>query len=116
MKGGKAVGPDSIPVDAWRILEMVVTWLTRLFNKFLVGEKMPEEWRKSVLVPILRTRVMCRAQQLHRGTTDAIFALRMLRRSPEKMRLDESPWTMMLADDTVLSGESREESEEELGR
>jgi len=46
VKGGKAVGPDSIPVEAWRsVEELPVAWLTRLFNKLLEGEK-PEEWRK----------------------------------------------------------------------
>ncbi|KAK4303316.1 hypothetical protein Pmani_005768 [Petrolisthes manimaculis] len=47
MKAGKTVGPDSIPVEAWRSLgEMAVELFTRLFNKILLGERMPEEWRK----------------------------------------------------------------------
>ncbi|KAI5627956.1 hypothetical protein C0J50_3222 [Silurus asotus] len=55
MKSGKSVGPDDIPVEAWRCLgEMAVEFLTRLFNRILEGEKMPEEWRKSVLVPIFK--------------------------------------------------------------
>ncbi|KAI5620741.1 hypothetical protein C0J50_19613, partial [Silurus asotus] len=52
MKSGKSVGPDDIPVEAWRCLgEMAVEFLTRLFNRILEGETMPEEWRRSVLVP-----------------------------------------------------------------
>ncbi|KAI5619610.1 hypothetical protein C0J50_21007 [Silurus asotus] len=36
MKSGKLVGPDDIPVEAWRCLgEMKVEFLTRLFNKIL---------------------------------------------------------------------------------
>ncbi|KAI5628469.1 receptor tyrosine-protein kinase erbB-3 precursor [Silurus asotus] len=55
MKSGKSVGPDDIPVEAWRCLgEMAVEFLTRLFNRILEGEKMPEEWRRSVLVPIFK--------------------------------------------------------------
>ncbi|KAI5614578.1 hypothetical protein C0J50_8916, partial [Silurus asotus] len=51
MKNGKSVGPDDIPVEAWRCLgEMAVEFLTRLFNKILEVERMPEEWRRSVLV------------------------------------------------------------------
>nr|XP_027214260.1 uncharacterized protein LOC113807245 [Penaeus vannamei] len=56
MKGDKAVGTDSIPVEAWKSLEkLAVAWPTRLFNKLLEEEKMPEERRKSLL------GVMCRA-------------------------------------------------------
>ncbi|KAI5618058.1 hypothetical protein C0J50_22647, partial [Silurus asotus] len=52
MKNEKSVGPDDIPVEAWRCLgEMAVEFLTRLFNRILEGEGMPEEWRRSVLVP-----------------------------------------------------------------
>ncbi|KAI5085121.1 NACHT, LRR and PYD domains-containing protein 12 isoform X3 [Silurus meridionalis] len=46
---------DDIPVEAWRCLgEMGVEFLTRLFNKILEGGRMPEEWRRSVLVPIFK--------------------------------------------------------------
>lgn len=56
MKGDKAVGTDSIPVEAWKSLEeLAVVWPTRLFNKLLEEEKMAEERRKSLLI------VMCRA-------------------------------------------------------
>ncbi|KAI5106486.1 hypothetical protein C0J45_4183, partial [Silurus meridionalis] len=55
MKNGKSVGPDDIPVEAWRCLgEMAVEFLNRLFNRILEGERMPEEWRRSVLVPIFK--------------------------------------------------------------
>ncbi|KAF7699893.1 hypothetical protein HF521_002851 [Silurus meridionalis] len=57
MKSGKSVGPDDIPVEAWRCLgEMEVKFLTKLFNKILEGEKMPEEWRRSVLVPVFKNK------------------------------------------------------------
>ena len=57
MKSGKAVGPDGIPVEAWKCLgEMAVEFLTRLFNKILESERMPEEWRLSVLVPIFKNK------------------------------------------------------------
>ncbi|MCJ8749464.1 hypothetical protein PDJAM_G00176550 [Pangasius djambal] len=52
MKSGKAVGPDDIPVEVWKCLgEAAVEFLTSLFNRVLESEKMPEEWRRSVLVP-----------------------------------------------------------------
>ena len=55
MKNGKAVGPDEIPVEAWKCIgEPAVKVMTRLFNRLLKGEKMPDEWRKSVLVPVFK--------------------------------------------------------------
>ena len=116
MKKGKAVGPDELPVEVWKCMgEMGITFLTRLFNRLLMGERMPEEWRRSVLIPIyknkgdaqccgnyrgiklmshtmkvweriietrLRDRVEISKQQYGfmpgKGTSDAMFALRML--------------------------------------
>ena len=55
MKKGKAVGPDKLPVEVWKCMgEMGIKFLIRLFNKLLVGECMPEEWRRSVLIPIYK--------------------------------------------------------------
>ena len=57
MKKGKAVGPDDIPVEAWLCLgEIGVRFLFRLFNRILNGEKMPTEWRRSILVPIFKNK------------------------------------------------------------
>ena len=113
---GKAVGPDEMPVEVWMCMgKMGMEFLTRLFNKLLMSERMPEEWRRSVLIPIyknkgdaqccgnyreiklmshtmkvweriiearLRDRVEISKQQYGfmpgKGTTDAMFALRML--------------------------------------
>ena len=116
MKKGKEVGPDELPVEVWKCMgEMGIEFLTRLFNRLLMGERMPEEWRRSVLIPIyknkgdaqscgnyrgiklmshtikvweiiiearLRDRVEISKQKYGfmpgKGTTDAMFALRML--------------------------------------
>ena len=68
MKNGKAVGPDDIPVEAWKCLgEVAVEFLTKLFNNILVNERMPAEWRKAYWCPYLRIRAMCRAAR----TTEA---------------------------------------------
>ncbi|MCJ8736375.1 hypothetical protein PDJAM_G00257640 [Pangasius djambal] len=57
MKSRKAVGPDDIPVEVWKCLgEAAVEFLTSLFNRVLESEKMPEEWRSSVLVPIFKNK------------------------------------------------------------
>ncbi|WVZ49707.1 hypothetical protein U9M48_001039 [Paspalum notatum var. saurae] len=57
MKGGKAVGPDAIPIEVWRCLgDIAIVWLTKLFNQILRSNKMPEEWRRSTLVPIYKNK------------------------------------------------------------
>ena len=57
MKTSKALGPDGIPIEVWRCLGSVATsWLTNLFNKILQTNKMPDEWRKSILVPIYKNK------------------------------------------------------------
>ena len=116
MKKGKVVGSDELPVEVWKCMgKRGIRFLTKLFNRLLMGEQMPEEWRRSVLVPIyknkgdaqccgsyraiklmrhtmkiweriiearLRDRVDISKQQYGfmpgKGTTNAIFALRML--------------------------------------
>ena len=56
IKKGKAVGPDELAVEIWKCMrEMGIKFLTRLFNRLLVGEQMPEEWR-SVLIPIYKNK------------------------------------------------------------
>jgi hypothetical protein len=46
MKGGKAMGPDGIPIEVWRCLgTRAIVWLTKLFNLIFRSNKMPEEWR-----------------------------------------------------------------------
>ena len=55
MKKGKVVGPGELPVKVWKCMaEMRIKFLNRLFNKLLVGKRMSEEWRRSVLIPIYK--------------------------------------------------------------
>ena len=57
MKKGKAVGPDELPVEVWKCMgEMGIKFLNRLFNRLLMGEWMPEEWRRSVLIPFYKNK------------------------------------------------------------
>ena len=44
MKGGKAMGPDGIPIKVWRCLgDIAIVWLTKLFNHIFRSNKMPDE-------------------------------------------------------------------------
>ena len=57
MKKGKAVGSDELPLEVWKCMgEMGIKFLTKLFNRLLVGERMPEEWIRSVLIPIYKNK------------------------------------------------------------
>ncbi|KAK3541245.1 hypothetical protein QTP86_016907 [Hemibagrus guttatus] len=68
MKSGKAVGPDDIPVEVWKCLgEAAVEFLASLFNRILESERMPEEWRRSVLVPIFKNKGDVQSCSNYRG-------------------------------------------------
>ena len=55
MKKGKDQGPNDIPVEAWIALgNKGVEFLVNFFNRLLRGEKIPDEWRRSVLVPLYK--------------------------------------------------------------
>jgi hypothetical protein len=60
MKGGKAMDPDGIPIEVWRTLvDIAIVWLTKLFNLIFRSNKMSDEWRRSILVPIFKNKGMC---------------------------------------------------------
>ncbi|KAK3560239.1 hypothetical protein QTP86_003045 [Hemibagrus guttatus] len=68
MKSGKTVGPDDIPVEVWKCLgEAAVEFLANLFNRVLESERMPEEWRRSVLVPIFKNKGDVQSCSNYRG-------------------------------------------------
>ena len=57
MKGGKTMGPDDIPIKVWRCLgDIAIVWLTKMLNNIFRSNKMPEEWRRSILVPIYNNK------------------------------------------------------------
>ena len=107
MKNGKAVGPDDIPVEVWKCLgESALKFLTKLYNRTMESERIPEEWRDSVPIPIFKNKGDVQSCSNYRGitlishtmklweriierrlqygfmpgksTTDALFALRVL--------------------------------------
>ena len=55
MKNGMAVGPHDIPVEVWKCLgEIALEFLTKLYNRTMESDRMPEEWRDSILIPIFK--------------------------------------------------------------
>ncbi|EYC32477.1 hypothetical protein Y032_0003g1601 [Ancylostoma ceylanicum] len=57
MKIGKAVGPDGVPVEAWKVLgESGLLWLTTFFNNITRSERIPDAWRDSVVIPVFKRK------------------------------------------------------------
>lgn len=55
--GKKMVGPGKTSVQGWRCLgERAVSFLFRLFNTKLESQRMFEEWRRSVLLLIFKSK------------------------------------------------------------
>ena len=51
------MGPDKIPVEVWKSLGEQGSMLFDLVQKIFEQEKMSEEWRDSVIVPIFKEKV-----------------------------------------------------------
>ncbi|KAK3538685.1 hypothetical protein QTP86_012735 [Hemibagrus guttatus] len=122
MKSGKAVGPDDIPVEIWKCLgEAAVEFLASLFNRVLENlekayDRVPREelWycmRKSGVAEKY-VRVV---QDMYERSRTVVRCAVVMDRLLEEVR-QESPWTMMFADDIVICSESREQVEENLER
>jgi hypothetical protein len=68
MKGGKTMGPDEIPIEVWMTLgDVAIVWLTKLFNLIFRSNKMPGEWRRSILVPIFKNKGDVQSCMNYRG-------------------------------------------------
>ena len=71
MKKDKAVGPDELPVEVWKCMgEIGIKFLTRLVNRLnarRMGERMPEKWRRSVLIPIYKNKGDTQSSGNYRG-------------------------------------------------
>ncbi|KAK3542720.1 hypothetical protein QTP70_000097 [Hemibagrus guttatus] len=122
MKSGKAVGPDDIPVEVWKCLgEAAVEFLASLFNRVIenlekANERVPREelWycmRKSGVAEKY-VRVV---QDMYERSRTVVRCAVVMDQLSEEVR-QESPWTMMFADDIVICSESREQVEESLER
>ncbi|KAK3506415.1 hypothetical protein QTP70_001190 [Hemibagrus guttatus] len=84
MKSGKAVGPDDIPGEVWKCLgEAAVEFLTSLFNRVLESERMPEEWRRSVLVPIFKNKGDVQSCSNYRGIKSMSHTMKLWERVVE---------------------------------
>ncbi|KAJ7952361.1 Retrovirus-related Pol polyprotein LINE-1 [Quillaja saponaria] len=91
MKNGKALDPDDILIEVWRCLgDIGVTWLTNLFNKILVTKKMPDEWRKSTLIPIYKNKGDIQSCSNYRGIKLISHTMKLWERVIERRLRNET--------------------------
>ena len=81
MKNGKAAGPDLIPAEAWKALgEEGVDILYDLMVKIFDQERIPEEWRGSILIPIFKNKGDVQNCSNYRGIKLMSHTLKILER------------------------------------
>ncbi|KAK3521164.1 hypothetical protein QTP70_000512 [Hemibagrus guttatus] len=122
MKSGKAVGPDDIPVEVWKCLgEAAVEFLASLFNRVLENlEKAYDRVSREELWYCMRKSGVAEkyvrvVQDMYERSRTVVRCAVVMDQLSEEVR-QESPWTMMFADDIVICSESREQVEENLER
>jgi hypothetical protein len=68
LKEGKVMGPNEIPIEVWRSVgDVTIVWLTKLFNIIFRSNKIPNEWRRSILVPIFKNKENVQSCTNYRG-------------------------------------------------
>ena len=91
VKRGKGVGPDLIPAEVWMVLEQKGRkMLTKLFNKILDEECMPEEWRESIMVPIFKEKGDIQKCKNYRGIKLTSHTLKIFERVLDKRLREET--------------------------
>ena len=85
MKNGKAVGPDGTPVKVGKYLgECALKFLTKLYNRTRESERMPEEWRDSMLIPIFKNKGDVQSSSNYGGITLISHTMKLWERRVEK--------------------------------
>jgi hypothetical protein len=69
IKGCKTMGLDRMPIEVWMSLgDVEIVWLTKLFNLIFRSNKMADEWRRIILVPIFKNKGACKVILIIRGS------------------------------------------------
>jgi hypothetical protein len=59
---------DRLPIKVWRTLrDVAIVWLTKLFNLIFRPNKMSDEWKRSILVPIFKNKEDMQSCTNYRG-------------------------------------------------
>ena len=85
MKNGKAVGPDNISSEAWKMLgQCGITYLTSKLNEIMEREKIPDEWRSSILIPVFKNKGDTLQCNNYRGIKLICHAMKLYERVLER--------------------------------
>ena len=78
-------GSDDIPVEVWKCLgESALTFLTKRYNRTMESERMPEELRDSVLIPIFKNKGDAQSCSNYRGIQLIGHTMKLLGRIIER--------------------------------
>ena len=85
MTNGKAVGPYDKPVEVWKCLgESALGFLTKLYNRTMESERMPEERRDNVLIPFFKNKGDVQRCSYYRGITLISHTMKLWERVVER--------------------------------
>ena len=81
MKNGKSMGPEGIPVEAWRALGGEgVDIVHQLIREIMEKEVIPEKWRESTLIPIFKEKGDIQCCENYRGIKLMSHTLKLFER------------------------------------
>ena len=85
MTNGKAVSPDDIPVEVWKCQgDIALEFLTKLYNRTMESERMPDEWRDSILIPIFKNKGDIQSCSNYRGIKLISHSMKLWERVVER--------------------------------
>ncbi|KAG8232371.1 hypothetical protein J437_LFUL008839 [Ladona fulva] len=92
MKNGKAVGVDQIPAEVWKSLGREgVDALWDLMKKIAQQERIPEEWKNSILVPFHELTAEEKGREMEEETRKKLI------KAAEKEAAGEYVWQLSLS-------------------
>jgi Reverse transcriptase (RNA-dependent DNA polymerase) len=81
MKTCKTLGSDDIPIELCRCLRNIaIVWLTKLFNTIFRSNKMPDEWRRSILELIFNNKGDIQSCTNYRGIKLMSYNMKLWKR------------------------------------
>ncbi|CAG5056455.1 unnamed protein product [Parnassius apollo] len=81
MENRKAVGPDEVPIEAWKALgARGVCILTNLYNRILSDRIMPDQWRLSIITPVYKGKGSVQDCSNYRGIKVTSHTMKLFER------------------------------------
>ena len=72
-------------MEVWKCLgEIALEFLTKLYNRTMESERMPEEWRDSILIPIFKNKGDVQSCSNYRGIKLISHSMKLWERVVER--------------------------------